>query len=142
MYRAYLLKEPVRLLLKRPLEEVLASLGRWLVWASDSRLKSMVRFAKSIRRVRAFIDATLEHGLNNGRVESVNAKICSMQQRAFGFHHPSALVALAKLTLSGFRSAMAEHEPTHVSVDPPVVVLCPLTRGSIFRRTWMSSCSG
>ena len=106
LYRAYLLKEHVRLLLKRPLREARASLDQWLVWASASRLPPMVRVARSIRRVRAFIDATLEHGLSNGRVESVNAKIRLIQQRAFGFHHPSALIALAKLTLSGFRPAL------------------------------------
>ncbi|MEX2502386.1 MAG: transposase, partial [Trueperaceae bacterium] len=48
----------------------------------------------------------LEHGLSNGRVESVNAKIRLIQQRAFGFHHPSALIALAILTLSGFRPTL------------------------------------
>ena len=106
LYRAYLLKEHLRLLLKRPLEEARASLDQWLVWASHSRLQPMVRVARSIRRVRAFIDATLEHGLSNGRVESINAKIRLIQQRAFGFHHPSALIALAKLTLSGFRPAL------------------------------------
>jgi transposase len=72
----------------------------------------MVRVAKSIRWVRAFIDATLGYGLSNGRVEGANAKIRSIEQRAFGFHHPSALIALAKRTRSGFRPAMAEHEPT------------------------------
>ena len=106
LYRAYLLKEHARLLLKRPAEEARASLDQWLVWAAHSRLKPMVRVARSIKRVRAFIDATLEHGLSNGRVESVNAKIRLIQQRAFGFHHPSALIALAKLSLSGFRPAL------------------------------------
>jgi hypothetical protein len=32
--------------------------------------------------VRGLIDATLEHGLGNGRVESVKAKIRPIQQRA------------------------------------------------------------
>lgn len=106
LYRAYLLEEHARLLLERPAQEARASLDQWLVWASHSRLKPMVRVASSIRRVRAFIDATLEHGLSNARVESVNAKIRLIQQRAFGFHHPSALIALAMLTLSGFRPAL------------------------------------
>lgn len=106
LYRAYLLKEHLRLLLKRPLQEARASLDQWLLWASHSSLKPLVRVAESIHRVRSFIHATLEHGLSNGRVESVNAKIRLIQQRAFGFHHPSALIALAKLTLSGFRPAL------------------------------------
>ena len=106
LYRAYLLKEHARLLLERPAQEARASLDQWLVWASHSRLKPMVWVARSIKRVRSFIEATLEHGLSNGRVESINAKIRLIQQRAFGFHHASALIALAMLTLSGFRPAL------------------------------------
>ena len=106
LYRAYLLEEHARLLLERSAQEARASLDQWLVWASHSRLKPMVQVARSIKRVRAFIDATLEHGLSNGRVESINAQIRLIQQRAFGFHHPSALIALAMLTLSGFRPAL------------------------------------
>ena len=56
--------------------------------------------------MRTLIDATLAHGLSNGRVESVNGKIRLLQQRAIGFRHPSALIALAKLTLSGVRPAL------------------------------------
>ena len=48
------------------------------------------------RPLRALIDATLEHGLSNRRVESMNASILLIQQRAFGFHHPSAFIALAQ----------------------------------------------
>jgi transposase len=82
-----------------------ASLNQLLVWASKSRLQPIVRLARIIRRVRTFTGDTLEHGLSNGRVESVKVKIRLIQQRAFGFLHPSALIALAKLTLSGFRPA-------------------------------------
>lgn len=38
-------------------------------------------------------------------VASVNATIRLIQHRFFGFHHPRALIALAMLTLSGFRPA-------------------------------------
>lgn len=106
LYRAYLLKEHVRSLFKRPAQEARASLDQWLEWTSQSSLKPLGRIARSIAKVRSYIDATLEHGLSDGRVESVNAKIRPIQQRAFGFHHPNALVALAKLALSGFRPAL------------------------------------
>ena len=93
-------------LLTRPLEEARASLDPWLLWASRSRLQPMVRVARSIRRVPAFIDATLQHSLSNGRVESIDAKIRLIQRGAFEFHHPSALIALAKLTFPGLRPAL------------------------------------
>ena len=89
-YRAYLLEEHVRRPLERPLRERRALLDQWLVWASHARPQPMVRVARSIGRVRTFIDATLEHRLNNGRVERINAKNCPIQQRPFGFHHPRA----------------------------------------------------
>ena len=92
-------------LLKRPLVEARASLDQWPLWASRSRLQP-IRVAHSIRRVPAFIDATLQHSLSNGRVESIDAKIRLIQHRACGYHHPSPLIALAKLTLSGFRPAL------------------------------------
>ena len=79
------------------MREARASLDQWLLWASHSGLKPLVRVAKSIQRVRSYIHATLERGLSNGRVESVNARIRLIQQRAFGFHDPTALIALAKL---------------------------------------------
>jgi len=85
----------------------------------------MVRVARSITRVRSFIDATLEHGLSNGRVESINAKICLIRQRAFGLHHPSALIALialAMLTHSGIRPALpgrARRAALPWATDPP-----------------------
>ncbi len=76
-------------------------LARHLAWASRSRLKSFVKLARTLRRQRAALEAMINHRLTNGRVESVNAKIRVIQQRAFGFHHPYALISLAMLTLSG-----------------------------------------
>lgn len=101
LYRAYLLKEQLRLLLKKPADVAVPLLNPWLTWASRSRLKPLVKVARTIRRFRPHVDALLEQGLSNGCVESVNAKIRLLQQRAYGFHHPKALIALAKLTLSG-----------------------------------------
>ncbi|MFC4016781.1 transposase, partial [Micromonospora sp. GCM10011542] len=47
--------------------------------------------------------ASIEHGLSNGRIESVNAKIRLITRMAFGFHSPDALIALAMLSLGGHR---------------------------------------
>lgn len=101
LYRAYLLKEQLRLLLKQRAKEAIPLLDTWLKMAAGSGLAAFEKVAETITRQRAAIDAMLRYGLTNGRVESVNAKIRLIQQRAFGFHDPRALIALAQLTLSG-----------------------------------------
>jgi hypothetical protein len=40
-------------------------------------------------------------GVANARVEAINTKIRLITRRAFGFHSPDALIALAMLTLGG-----------------------------------------
>ena len=46
-------------------------------------------------------DAAIKHGLSNARVEAINTQIRMITRRAFGFHSPDALIALAMLSLSG-----------------------------------------
>jgi len=50
----------------------------------------------------AAIDATLEHRLSNGLVESTNTKIRLLTRMAFGFKSPDAMIALAMLNLGGY----------------------------------------
>jgi transposase len=49
------------------------------------------------------IHATLDHGLSNGLIESVNTKIRVLTRMAFGFHKATALIALAMLAPGGPR---------------------------------------
>ncbi|MGA2474761.1 MAG: transposase, partial [Acidimicrobiales bacterium] len=55
---------------------------------------------------RAAIDATLDHGLSNGLIESTNTKIRLLTRIAFGFRSPDALIALAILALGGQRPVL------------------------------------
>ena len=50
--------------------------------------------------------ASIEHGLSNGRVESMNTKIRLMTRIAFGFKSPDALIALAMLSLGGHKPVL------------------------------------
>lgn len=50
--------------------------------------------------------AAIEHGLSNGRIESVNTKIRLISRVTFGFRSPEALIALAMLNLGGHRPAL------------------------------------
>jgi len=101
LYRAYLLKEQLRLLLRQPVDKAIPLLDGWIQWAAASGLAAFEKVARTIVRQRTAVEAMIRHGLTNGRVESVNAKIRLIQRRAYGFHDPFALIALAQLTLSG-----------------------------------------
>jgi transposase len=101
LYRAYLLKEQLRQIYRVPTEHAGALLDAWLAWARRSRLEPFVKLARTITEQRAGIEAAIEHGLSNARVEAINTKIRLITRRAFGFHSPDALIALAMLTLGG-----------------------------------------
>lgn len=101
LYRAYLLKEQLRQALKLPVAEALALLDAWLAWARRSRLAPFVKLAQQIAAHLRGIAAALTYGLSNARTESVNTRIRLIARRAFGFHSPEALIALALLSLGG-----------------------------------------
>lgn len=101
LWKAWLLKEDLRELLKLNADEASDRLDTWLDRVDQSGLEAFAKIAATIRELRPEIEAMLTHRLTNGRVESINAKIRLIQVRAFGFHNPFALIALAKLTLSG-----------------------------------------
>jgi transposase len=101
LYRAYLLKEQLRQALKLPVAEALALLDAWLAWARRSRLPAFVKLAQQVTAHLPGIAAALRYGLSNARTESVNTRIRLITRRAFGFHSPEALIALALLSLGG-----------------------------------------
>ena len=101
LYRAYLLKEQLRLVFQLPLTEALALLESWLESALRSRLTPFVELAYSVADYIEPLLAVLEHRLSNARVEALNTRIRLIARRAFGFHSAAALIALAKLSLSG-----------------------------------------
>ena len=100
LYRAYLLKEQLRQIYRLPAEAAIVLLDEWLSWARRCRLKPFVKLARTITGQRRGIVAAIEHGLSNARVEAINTQIRLITRRAFGFHSPSALIALAMLTLA------------------------------------------
>ena len=106
LYRAWLLKEGLRLPFQLKGEEGKAALGRWLAWAARCRIPEFVELGRKVRRHLASINATLDHGLSNGLVESVNTKIRVITRMAFGFRNPHALIALAMLALGALRPAL------------------------------------
>jgi transposase len=106
LYRAYLLKEGLRLPFKLKGQAGKEALDRWLSWAARCRIPVFDALGRKIRKHRAAIDAALEHDLSNALVESTNTKIRLLQRIAFGFKSPDALVALTMLSLGGFRPSL------------------------------------
>ena len=62
--------------------------------------------ARSIRRYRDLIWNTLDHGLSNARSEATNTHLRALTKRAYGFHSPDALIAMAMLTRGGLCPAL------------------------------------
>ncbi len=106
LYRAYLLKEGLRLVFQLPHRAAADALDRWISWARRCRIPAFVKLQKSIVKHRSRILAAIEHNLSNGLIESTNTKIRLLTRMAFGFHSAEALIALAMLTLGGHRPAL------------------------------------
>ncbi|WP_010079422.1 transposase, partial [Micrococcus luteus] len=106
LHRAYLLKEGLRLVFQLPADEAETALERWIGWARRCRIPAFVELQRRIVKHKASILAAIEHGLSNGRIESVNTKIRLITRVAFGFKSPEALIALAMLNLGGHRPVL------------------------------------
>lgn len=100
LYRAYLLKEQLRQIYRLPAAAAERLLERWLTWARRCRLPSFVKLARTITEQRDGILAAIQHSLSNARIEQINTQIRLIARRAFGFHAPQALIALAILKLA------------------------------------------
>lgn len=112
LYRAYLLKEHLRLVFAAGGgAERAALLDAWLRWAARCKLPVFVDLARRIRTYfRGDIINTLTHRLSNGLIESTNTKIRLLTRIAFGFKSVEALIALAKLHLAGYKITLPGRE--------------------------------
>lgn len=103
LYRAYLLKEQLRAVFQARGEKGRQLLAGWLAWARRCRLPAFVKLAHTIEKYRPLIWNTVDHGLSNARVEATNTHLRVLTRRAYGFHSPDALIAMAMLTRGGLR---------------------------------------
>lgn len=102
LYRAFLLKEELRLLYHLPdPERAPEHLQAWLAWASRSQLKPFVKLARTIRRHRDGILAAVRLGLSNARLEGLNSKLRLISHRSYGLHGPEPLINLIYLCAGG-----------------------------------------
>ena len=110
LHRAYELKEGLRMVFAVKGEDGKQALDDWISWAQRCRIQPFVDLQRRIRKHRVAIDATLEHGLSQGLVESTNTKIRMLTRIAFGFRSPDALIALAMLSLGGYRPQLPHQQ--------------------------------
>jgi transposase len=106
LYRAYLLKEHLRLIYRVDAEQAIGVLDAWLKWASRCRLQPFVKLARTIRAQRTGIEAALHNRLSNARTEQINTQIRLITRRGFGYHSQDAVIALAMLSLGGLCPAL------------------------------------
>ena len=101
LYRAYLLKEQLRMVFQASPDDVESALEAWLIWARRCRIPEMVAVAKSVTRQRAGIIAAVKLQASNARVEAVNTSLRLIVRIAYGFHSAEAMIAMAMLKHSG-----------------------------------------
>ena len=103
LYRAYLLKEGLRLALKAPAGEIREAVEAWRGRAWRSRIPEFVELQRKVRRHMDAIVATATHGLTNARVEAVNNKIKLIVKMAYGFRNVDNLFSMVMLKCSDLR---------------------------------------
>jgi transposase len=100
VWRAYSLKESFRAIFAGDLDPatVTTLIDRWISKASRSRLPAFLKAAKTIRKFRDGIATAIRTGINNGRIEGLNAQVRLIIARARGFHSADAALGLVMLT--------------------------------------------
>jgi transposase len=101
LYRAYLLKEQLRLVFAHRGHEAVAMLDVWLAWDRRCRISAVVEVYHRIKKHRAGIIAAVTHALSNGLSESVNTKLRLLTRIAYGFRSTDDLIALCLLDRGG-----------------------------------------
>jgi transposase len=97
VYRAYLLKEELRMMYRCGSRAAEAHLEAWRAWANRSKLAPFVKLSGTLRKYRDGVLAAIRLGLSNARLEGLNNKIGMLKHRAYGFHSAQALIAMVFL---------------------------------------------
>ena len=112
LYRAYCLKESLRLLLKSTdFEQAGADLKHWLWWASHSRIPAFKELYKKIKRHKEHILNTNRLGLSNARIEATNNKIKLIIRKAYGFRNIQNMMDMVYLVCSDIRIPLPNRKP-------------------------------
>ena len=100
-YRAYEMKEQLRLILKgNDVVEAEMLLKRWYWRASHSRIESFNQLAAKIKRNWDYILNTIREKLSNARIEATNNKIKVLIRRSYGFRNIQNMMDMIYLVCS------------------------------------------
>jgi transposase len=112
LYRAYLMKENLRMLLKiRDPEDAEAALKKWLWWASHSRIPAFKELYLKIKRHKDHILNTIRLGMSNARIEATNNKIKLIIRKAYGFRNIDNMLDMVYLVCSNLRIELPNRKP-------------------------------
>ena len=112
LYRAYRMKETLRLLLKiKDVDEAEAELKRWLWWASHSRIAAFKKLYQKIKRHKDHILNTIRLGMSNARIEATNNKIKLIIRKAYGFRNIQNMLDMVYLVCSNLRVPLPNRKP-------------------------------
>lgn len=100
LYRAYQLKEKLRLVFQMDEVEGKLELDAWIGWAQRSRIPVFVDLQRKIRRHYDAIIETLRVGLSNARIEAINNKIKLSIRMAYGFRNMQNMLDMIMLRCS------------------------------------------
>jgi transposase len=115
LYRAYRMKEMLRLLLKtKDVDEAEESLKRWLWWASHSRIPAFKVLYEKIKRHKEHILNTIRLGMSNARIEATNNKIKLIIRKAYGFRNIQNMLDMVYLVCSDLRVPLPNRKPKAV----------------------------
>lgn len=112
LYRAYRMKEMLRLLLKiKDTDEAEDALKRWLWWASHSRIDAFKELYLKIKRHREHILNAIRLGMSNARIEATNNKIKLIVRKAYGFRNIQNMLDMVYLVCSDLRVPLPNRKP-------------------------------
>ena len=104
LYRAYRIKETLRLLLKiKDVSEAEMELNHWLWWASHSRINAFKELYRKIKRHKRHILNTIRLRLSNARIEAINNKIKLVIRKAYGFRNIQNMLDMVYLVCSDLK---------------------------------------
>lgn len=100
LWRAYKLKEELRIVFRLDEDAGRKQLDHWIKWAQHCRIPVFVELQRKIRRHYEAIMATLENGLSNARIEAINNKIKLSIRMAYGFRNIGNMIDMIMLRCS------------------------------------------
>lgn len=110
LYRAYLLKEHLRLIFQmNDIEEVKEALDKWLSWAQRCRIIEFRELRLKIKRHYKAILSTMEKGISSAKVESLNNKIKLLIRRSYGFRNTRNMIDMIMINCSDIKIPLPNH---------------------------------